>query len=73
LLARRRDLLRSFTDFSSGSLGTNLVNYGGAGPTAAGNFVIGTAGTAPIVSGGLYQLNITPLTSGPFDVFATIN
>jgi len=60
-------------DFSSGGLGSNLQNYGGAGPTAAGNFVIGTANSAPIVAGALYSLNITALTSGSFDVFAVIN
>ena len=60
-------------DFSSGGLGTNLANYGGAGPTAAGITIIGTAAAAPIVSGGLYQLNIGALTSGPFYVWATIN
>lgn len=60
-------------DFTSGGLGTNLVSYGGAGPTAAGITVIGTAATTPIVSGGLYALNITALTSGTFDVWATIN
>src|SRR6516165_9286120 len=57
-------------DFSSGGLGTNLANYSGAGPTAAGITVIGTASTAPIVGGGLYALNITAHTAGPFDVWA---
>ena len=41
-------------DFSTGALGTNLANYGRAGPTAAGNFVIDTASSAPIVAGGFY-------------------
>jgi hypothetical protein len=59
-------------DFSSSGLGTDLANYGGAGPTGAGVTIIGTAATALIVASGLYALNITPLTSGSFDVFATI-
>ena len=60
-------------DFSSGALGTNLANYFGAGPTASGITVIGTANSAPIVAGGPYQLNVTALTSDTFDVWAVIN
>jgi hypothetical protein len=60
-------------DFSSGGLGTNLANYGGTGPTAAGVTVFPASGTAPIVAGGFYALNITAHTAGPFDVWAILN
>ena len=60
-------------DMSSGSAGTNLANYVATGPTAAGIFIVGTASTNPIVGGLLYSFNVGALTSGTFDVYATIN
>lgn len=60
-------------DITTGGTGSNLVNYITTGPSSTTPFVVGISSSTPILSGALYALDFTALTSGSLDVWAVIN